>query len=157
MQQIHLWTAPDTPNIGHHDEIHQLCATTLEAIHETGRLLIPPNVVDTERQSSDDEIVMRDGGVLTRGGRVQIRGGGVRTRGGRVQTTGSGVQTRGGGLRTRHSDIHEADRLLVPPNVVDLERQSSDEEVVMRGDKVRTRGGRVRTKGGWVRIRGGGV
>ena len=157
MQQIHLWTAPDTPNIGHRDEIHQLCATTLEAIHETDWLLIPPNVVDTERQSSDDEIVMRDGGVLTRGGRVQIRGGGVRTRGGRVQTTGSGVRTKGGGVRTRHSEIHEADRLLIPPNVVDTKRQSSNEEVGMRDGGVRTRGGGVRTRSGGVRTRGGGV
>ena len=63
MQQIHLWTSPSTLNIGHRDEIHQLCATTLEAIHEADRLLIPRNVVDTERQSSDEELVMRDGGV----------------------------------------------------------------------------------------------
>ena len=143
MQQIHLWTSPSTLNIGHRDEIHQLCATTLETMHEADRLLIPPNFVGIERQSSDEKIVMKDGGVRT-------RGGGVRTRGGRVQTTSSGVQTRGGGLRTRHSDIHEADRLLVPPNVVDSERQSSDEEVGMRDSGVRTRGGGVRTREGHI-------
>ncbi|KAL6336181.1 hypothetical protein AAG906_011063 [Vitis piasezkii] len=75
-------------NIGHRDEIHQLCATTLEAIQEADRLLIPPNVVDTERQSSDKEVVMRDGRVRTRGGGVHTRGGGVRTRSGSVQTRG---------------------------------------------------------------------
>ncbi|KAL6320286.1 hypothetical protein AAG906_005369 [Vitis piasezkii] len=51
------------------------------AIHKVDRLLIPPNFVDTKRQSSDEELVMRDGG-------VRIRGGGVRTRGGGVQTGG---------------------------------------------------------------------
>ena len=114
MQQIHLWTGPDTPNIGHCDEIHQLCATTLEAIHEVDRLLIPLNVVDTERQSSDEELVMRDGGVRTRGGGVRTRGGGVqtrgdgvRTRGGGVRTKGGGVQTRGGGVRTRGGHISD--------------------------------------------------
>ena len=95
MQWIHLWTGLDTPNIGHHDEIHQLCATTLEAIHEVDRLLIPSNVIDTERQSSDEEVVMRGGGVQTKDGGVRTRGGGVRTRGGGVQTRGGGVQTRG--------------------------------------------------------------
>ncbi|RVW66675.1 Serine/threonine-protein phosphatase 7 long form-like [Vitis vinifera] len=141
LQQIHLWTAPDTPNIGHRDEIHQLCATTLEAIHEADRLLIPPNVVDTKRQSLDEEVVMRDGGVQTRGGRVRTRGGGVRT--------------KSGGVQIRRSEIHEADRLLIPPNVVDIERQSSDEEVGMRGGGVQTRGGGVRTRCGGVRTRGG--
>ena len=137
MQQIHLWTVPDTPNIGHRDEIHQLCATTLEAIHEADRLVIPPNVVDTERQSSDEEVGIRDGGMRTRGG---------------------GVRTRGGGVRTRRSEIHEADEFLIPPNVVDAERQSSDEEVGMTDIGVRTRGGGVRTRGGGgVRTRGGGV
>ena len=141
MQQIHLWTAPDTPNIGHRDEIHQLCTTTLEAIHEANRLLIPPNVVDTKRQSSDEEVVMRDGGVQTRCGRVRTRGGGVRT--------------KSGGVQIRRSEIHEADRLLIPPNVVDIERQSSDEEVGMRGGGVQTRGGGVRTRCEGVRTRGG--
>ena len=77
MQQIHLWTSLDTPNISHRDEIHQLSATTLEVIHEADRLLIPANVVDTERQSSNEEVVMRDDGVRTRGGGVRTRGGGV--------------------------------------------------------------------------------
>ena len=104
MQQIHLWTAPNTPNIGHRDVIHQLCATTLEAIHEVDRLVIPPNVVDMERQSSDEEVGIRDGGVRTRGGGVRTRGGGVRS--------------RGGGVRTRRSEIHEADEFLIPPNVI---------------------------------------
>ncbi|RVW43341.1 hypothetical protein CK203_070362 [Vitis vinifera] len=135
LEQIHLWTGPDTPNIGHHDEIHQLCAITLEAIHEADRFLIPSNVVDTKRQSSDENVVMRDGG-------VQIRGGGVWTRGGGMRTRGDGVQTRG-------LEIHEA-RLLIPPNVVDTERQLSDEEVGMRDGGVRTRGGGVRTRGGGV-------
>ena len=103
MQQIHLWTTPDTLNIGYRDAIHQLCATTLEAIHEADRLVIPPNVVDTERQSSDE-----DG----------IRDGGVRTRGGGVRTRGGGVRSRGGGVRTRRSEIHEADEFLIPPNVI---------------------------------------
>ena len=57
MQQIHLWTGPDTSNIGHRDEIHQLCVTTLEAIHEADRLFISPNVVDIKRQSSDEELI----------------------------------------------------------------------------------------------------
>ena len=95
MQQIHLWTSPSTLNIGHRDEIHQLCATTLEAIHEADRLLIPPNVVDAERQSSDKEVVMRDGRVRARGGGMRTRGGGVHTRGGGVRTRSGGVQTRG--------------------------------------------------------------
>ena len=86
-----MWTSLDTPNISHRDEIHQLCATTLEAIHEANKLLIPPNVIDTERQSSDEKVVMRGGGVRT-------RGGGIRTKGGGVQTRGGGVQTRGGGV-----------------------------------------------------------
>ncbi|RVW46284.1 Serine/threonine-protein phosphatase 7 long form-like [Vitis vinifera] len=133
----------DTPNIGHRDEIHQLCATTLEAIHEADRLLIPPNIVDIERQSSDDEVVMRDGGVQTRGDGVQTRDG--------------MVPTRGGGVRTRGLKIHKADKLLIPPNVVDIERQSSNEEVGMRDGRVRTRSGGVRTRGGGVRTRGGGV
>ena len=68
---------------------------------------------------------MRDGGVRTRGGGVWTRGGGVRTRGGEVQS-------RGGGVQTRRSEIHEADEFLIPPNVVDTKRQSSDEEVMMR-------------------------
>ena len=89
MQQIHLWTSPNTPNIGHRD---QLCSTTLEAIPEADRLLIPLNV---ERQSSDKEIVMRDGGVRTRGGGVRTKSGGVQTRGGGVRTRGGGVQTKG--------------------------------------------------------------
>ena len=63
MQQIHLWTAPTTPNIGHRDAIHQLCATTLEVIHEADRLLILLNVVDIERQSLDKKVEMRGGGV----------------------------------------------------------------------------------------------
>ena len=104
MQQIHLWTTPDTLNIGYRDAIHQLCATTLEAIHEADRLVIPPNVVDTERQSSDEEVRIRSGGVRTKGGGVWIRGGGVRS--------------RGGGVRTRRSKIHEADEFLIPPNVI---------------------------------------
>ena len=70
MQQIHLWTSLDTPNISHRDEINQLCATTLEAIHKANRLLIPPNVIDIERQSSNEKVVMRGGGVRTRGGNV---------------------------------------------------------------------------------------
>ncbi|KAL6325916.1 hypothetical protein AAG906_038407 [Vitis piasezkii] len=86
---IHLWTGPNTLNIGHRDEIHQLCATTLKVIHKVDRLLIPPNVVDIERQSWDDEVVMRDG-------RVRTRGDGVWTRGGGVQTRSGGVRTRGG-------------------------------------------------------------
>ena len=88
MQQIHLWTSLDTPNIGHRDEIHQLSATTLEVIHEADRLLIPANVVDTKRQSSNEEVVMRDGGIRTRGGGVQTKGGGVRTKGGGERTSG---------------------------------------------------------------------
>ena len=143
MQQIHPWTSLDTPNIGHRDEIHQLCATTLEAIHEADRLLIPPNIVDIERQSSDDEVVMRDG-------EVQTRGDGVQTRDGMVPT-------RGGGVRTRGLKIHKADKLLIPPNVVDIERQSSNEEVGMRDGRVRTRSGGVRTRGGGVRTRCEGV
>ena len=110
MQQIHLWTTPDTLNIGYRDAIHQLCATTLEAIHEADRLVIPPNVVDTERQSSDQDGI-RDGGVRTRGGEVRTKGGGVWIRGG-------GVRSRGGGVRTRRSEIHEADEFLIPPNVI---------------------------------------
>ncbi|RVX07534.1 hypothetical protein CK203_025276 [Vitis vinifera] len=107
LQQIHLWTGPDTLNIGHCDEIHQLCATTLEAIHEADRLLIPPNVVDTERQSSDEEVVMRDGRVRTRGGEVWTRGGGVWTRGDGVRSRGGGVRTRSGGVRTRGGHIYD--------------------------------------------------
>ena len=62
-----------------------------------------------------------------------MRDGGVRTRGGGVWTRGGGVWTRGGGVWTRGLEaIHEADRLLIPPNVVVTERQSSDEELVMR-------------------------
>ncbi|KAL6317488.1 hypothetical protein AAG906_030241 [Vitis piasezkii] len=80
--KIHLWTGPDSLNIGHCDEIHQLCATTLKAIHKADRLFIPLNVVDIERQSSDEEVVMRDGGVRTRSGGMRTRGGEVRTRGG---------------------------------------------------------------------------
>ena len=105
MQQIHLWTSPATPNIGHRDAIHQLCATTLEAIHEADRLVIPLNVVDTERQSSDEEVGIRDGGIQTRSGRVRTRGGGVRTRGGGVHPTGGGVQTRSGGVHTRGGGV----------------------------------------------------
>ena len=150
LQQIHLWTAPDTPNIGHRDAIHQLCATTLEAIHEVDRLVIPPNVVDTERQSSNEEDGIRDGGVRTRGGGVRTRGGGVRTRGG-------GVRSRGGGVRTRRSEIHEADEFLIPSNVIDAERHSSDEEVGMTDIGVWTRGGGVHPIGGGVRTRGRGV
>ena len=63
LQQIHLWIGQDTPNIGHRNEIHQLCATTVKAIHKADKLFIPPNVVDTKRQSSDEEIMMRNGGV----------------------------------------------------------------------------------------------
>ena len=74
MQLIHLWTSPNTLNIGHRDEIHQLCATTLETMHEADRLLIPPNFVGIERQSSDEEIVMKDGGVRTRSRGEQTRG-----------------------------------------------------------------------------------
>ncbi|RVW26529.1 hypothetical protein CK203_103796 [Vitis vinifera] len=96
MQQIHLWTSLDTSNISHRDEIHQLSATTLEAIHEADRLLIPANVVDTERQSSNEEVVMRNGGTRTRGGGVRTKGGGVHTRCGGVRTRGGGVRTRGG-------------------------------------------------------------
>ena len=44
-------------------------------------MLIPLNVVDTERQSSDEEVGMRGGGVRTRGGGVWTRCGGVRTGG----------------------------------------------------------------------------
>ena len=77
-----MWTSPNTPNIGYRDDIHQLCATTLEVIHEVDRLLIPPNVIDTERQLANEEVVMRNGGIRTRGGGVQTRDGGVRTRGG---------------------------------------------------------------------------
>ena len=95
MQQIHLWTSPNTLNIGHRDEIHQLCATTLETMHKADRLLIPPNVVGIERQSSDEKIVMKDGGVRTRGGGVRTKSGGVQTRGGGVRTRGGGVQTKG--------------------------------------------------------------
>lgn len=65
-------------------------------IHEAVRLFIPPNVVDIERQSSDEEVGMRDGGVRTRGSAVQTRGGGVRTRCGGIRTRGRGVRTRGG-------------------------------------------------------------
>ncbi|RVX05056.1 hypothetical protein CK203_019335 [Vitis vinifera] len=65
---IHMWTGPNTPNIGHRDEIHQLCATTLGAIYEADRLLILPNVINTKRQSSDEKVVIRGGGVRTRGG-----------------------------------------------------------------------------------------
>ena len=65
-------------------------------IHEAVRLFIPPNVVDIERQSSDEEVGMRDGGVRTRGSAVQTRGGGVRTRCGGVRTRGGGVRTHGG-------------------------------------------------------------
>ena len=68
-------------NIGHCDEIHQLCATTLKAIHKADRLFIPLNVVDIERLSSDEEVMMRDGGVRTRGGGVRTKDGEVRTRG----------------------------------------------------------------------------
>ncbi|RVW33975.1 hypothetical protein CK203_100769 [Vitis vinifera] len=91
LQQIHLWTGPDTSNIGHRDEIHQLSATNLEAIHEADRLLILLNVDDIERQPLDEEVVMRDGVVRTRGGGVRTRGGGVWTRGGGVRTRGGGV------------------------------------------------------------------
>ena len=105
MQKIHLWTGPDTSNIGHCDEIHQLSATTLEAIHEADRLLILTNVDDTERQSSDEEVVMRDGGVQTRGGGGRTRGGRVWTKGSGVQTKGSGVWTKGGGVRTRDGGV----------------------------------------------------
>ena len=77
-----MWTSPNTPNIGYHDDIHQLCATTLEVIHEVDRLFIPLNVIDTKRQLSNEEVVMRNGGIRTRGGGVQTRDGGVRTRGG---------------------------------------------------------------------------
>ncbi|KAL6344377.1 hypothetical protein AAG906_039633 [Vitis piasezkii] len=79
---VHL--IPDTPNIGHRDEIHQLCTITLEAIHEVDRLLILPNVVDTKRQSSDEKVVMR-------GDKVRTRGGGVRTKGGWVRIRGDGM------------------------------------------------------------------
>ena len=105
MQQIHLWTSPNTLNIGHRDEIHQLCATTLETMHKADRLLIPPNFVGIERQSSDEEIVMKDGGVRTRGGGVRTKSGGVQTRGGGVQTRGGGVRTRGGGVQTKGRDV----------------------------------------------------
>ena len=91
LQQIHLWTGPDTSNIGHRDEIHQLSATNLEVIHEADRLLILLNVDDIKRQSLDEEVVMRDGVVRTRGGGVRTRGGGVWTRGGGVRTRGGGV------------------------------------------------------------------
>ena len=77
-----------------------MCAITLEAIHEADRFLIPSNVVDTKRQSSDENVVMRDGG-------VQIRGGGVWTRGGGMRTRGDGVQTRG-------LEIHEAEVAYSP-------------------------------------------
>ncbi|KAL6348288.1 hypothetical protein AAG906_005585 [Vitis piasezkii] len=40
-------------------------------------------------------------------------------------------------------EIHEADGFLIPPNVVDTERESSDEEVGMTDIRVRTRGGGV--------------
>ncbi|RVX22429.1 Serine/threonine-protein phosphatase 7 long form-like [Vitis vinifera] len=86
--KIHLWTGPDSLNIGHCDEIHQLCATTSKAIHKVDRLFIPLNVVDIERQSSDEEVVMRDGGVQTRSGGVRTRSGGVRTKDGEVWTRG---------------------------------------------------------------------
>ena len=52
-----------------------------------------------------------------------MRDGGVRTRGGGVWTRGGGVWTRGGGVWTRGLEaIHEADRLLIPPNVIDTKR-----------------------------------
>ena len=75
---------PNTSNIGHRDEIHQLCTTTLEVIHEADRLLILLNVVDIERQSLDKKVEMRGGGVWIRGGGVQTKGGGMRTKGGGV-------------------------------------------------------------------------
>ena len=73
--------APHAPNIGHRDEIHQLHATTLDAIHEVDRLLFLHSiVVDIERQSLNEDLWTRDGGVRTRGGGVQIRGSGMQTR-----------------------------------------------------------------------------
>ncbi|RVX20095.1 hypothetical protein CK203_004678 [Vitis vinifera] len=74
-----------------------------------------------------------------------MRDGGVRTRGGGVWTRGGGVWTRGGGVWTRGLEaIHEADRLLIPPNVIDTKR----------GDGIQTKGGGVRTKGGGERTSG---
>ena len=70
-------------------------------------MLIPPNVIDIERQSSDKEVVMRDGRVRTRGGGVRTRSGGVRTRSGGILTNGGGVRTRGGGVRTRGGHIYD--------------------------------------------------
>ena len=62
---------------------------------------------------------------------MRTKGGQVRTRGGEVRSRGGEVQSRGGGVRTRRSEIHEDDGFLIPPNVIDTERQSSDEEVGM--------------------------
>ena len=104
---IHLWTGPDTLNIGHRNEIHQLCATTLGAIYEADRLFILPNVINTKRQSSNEKVVMRGGRARTRGGVVWTRGGRVRTRSGRVRTRCGGVQTRGGGVRRRGGQIYD--------------------------------------------------
>ncbi|RVW86233.1 Serine/threonine-protein phosphatase 7 long form-like [Vitis vinifera] len=99
LQQIHLWTGPDTPNI--------------------------------ERQSLDEELVMRDGGVRTRGGGVRTRGGGVqtrgdgvRTRGGGVRTKGGGVQTRGGGVRTRGGHISDDPHFLIDDASLDFPSSS---------------------------------
>ncbi|KAL6320251.1 hypothetical protein AAG906_005326 [Vitis piasezkii] len=90
-----------------------------------------PNVVDTERQSSDEELVMRDGGVRTRGGGVRTRGGGVqtrgdgvRTRGGGVRTKGGGVQTRGGGVRTRGGHISDDPHFLIDDASLDFPSSS---------------------------------
>ena len=98
--------APHTPNIGHRDEIHQLCATTLEAIHEADKLLFPhSNVVNIERQSLDEDLETRDSGVRTRGGGVRTRGTGVRTRGGGVHTRGDCVWIEGGSTQTHGGQI----------------------------------------------------
>ena len=61
-----------------------------------------------------------------------MRYGEVRTTGGRVLTRGGGVRTKDGGIQTKGLEIHEVDRLFIPPNVVDTKRQSLDAEVGMR-------------------------
>ena len=114
----------NTLNIGHRDEIHQLCATTLETMHKADRLLIPPNFVGIERQSSDEEIVMKDGGVRTRGGGVRTKSGGVQTRGGGVQTRGGGVRTRGGGVQTHEGHISNDPHFIIDDPSLDFPSSS---------------------------------
>ena len=115
-----MWTGPNTPNIGHRDEIHQLCATTLGAIYEAHRLLILPNVINTKRQSSDEKVVMKGGGVRTRGGGVWTRGGRVPTRSGGVRTRCGGIQTRGRGVRTRGGQIYDDPHFLIDDPSLDF-------------------------------------